>query len=106
MDSIARSDIFFTVTTIAIVVVGALLAGVLLYALRMMHDARTITKSLRDETKKIMGDVETIRKAVTSDAKMVREVAGSVVKDAASAVRSKFIKNDKNTNNGEKEKNG
>lgn len=106
MDSIARSDIFFTVTTIAIVVVGLLLAGVLVYALRMMHDARAITKSVRDETKKIMSDVETIRKAVTSDAKMVREVAGSVVKDAASAVREKFIKSDKNTKNDEKEKNG
>jgi signal transduction histidine kinase len=103
MDSLARSDVFFMVTTAAIIIVAILLVGVLIYVLKMVRDARAITKSFRDETKKIISDVEVIRKAVTRDVQKVREVTGSVVKEAANAAKRKFTSHN-NENNGEEEK--
>ena len=50
MDSLIHADVFFFVTTIAVVVVGVALTVVLIYIAKIMRDIKKITGHVHDET--------------------------------------------------------
>jgi hypothetical protein len=61
MDTLIHADIFFFVTTIAVVVVTLLVVTVLIYLIKILRRIRTIAEEIKDETIFIRQDIHTAR---------------------------------------------
>ena len=61
MDTLAKADIFFFVTTIAVVIIGILLAIVLTYSIFILKDMKALSKRAKEEGERIMDDIESLR---------------------------------------------
>lgn len=88
-ESLAQMDIFFLVTTIAVVIVSLLLVVFLAYAIKVLRDARMITRAIRDELTEITEDIDSFRNNVKDKAERFSGVLGVVT--ALSMIR-KFLK--------------
>ncbi len=62
MDTLARADAFFLITAIAVMVVGAALLVVLVYAALILRDLKRASSRLRAETDLIADDLDTLRR--------------------------------------------
>ncbi|HYF05309.1 MAG TPA: hypothetical protein VEA59_04015 [Patescibacteria group bacterium] len=62
--SLLKSDVFFFVTTIVVVVIGVvwLIAGV--YIIRILHIFRKISQMIHDESTEVRKDLDDIRQTV------------------------------------------
>jgi xanthine/uracil permease len=61
MDTLIHADIFFFVTTIAVVLITALFIVAILYIVRILNDLHYISKVVRTETDHLAEDFEEIR---------------------------------------------
>jgi uncharacterized protein YoxC len=89
MDSLARSDIFFMVTTGAVIIVGILFVVAFVYVIRILRDARDVTKKVRDEAVKIADDVGTLRATVSDEVSKLRGFADDMARTFAQGMKSK-----------------
>lgn len=64
MDSIVKADIFFFVTTIAVVVVSIILCVALIYTIRILRDVKSLSTKAKDEGERILEDVRAFREGV------------------------------------------
>ena len=64
MLDVLKSDIFFVVTTIAIVLVTIALLVALAYVIRILRDAQKVSEVIRAEGEEIVKDVSDIRKGI------------------------------------------
>ncbi len=64
MNSLIHADIFFFITTIALVVLGIIGAAVLVYILKILVDARFIVRAFREETDELIADLAEFRNKV------------------------------------------
>lgn len=62
--TLIHADIFFYVTTIAVVVIGVILAFCLFYLLRIIKDASDIARKFRREADKVVADLDSVREHV------------------------------------------
>ena len=67
MHTLIHADIFFFVTTIAVVVVGAALTVALIYAAKVLSDLRAITREVREETVLFRSDIASLRADVARE---------------------------------------
>lgn len=74
MDEFAKMDIFFVVTTIAVVVVGLLLSVVLYKLWRILGHVERFAEELSEETKLVREDIAEFRGHVKSGLRMSRIV--------------------------------
>ncbi|PIR37971.1 MAG: hypothetical protein COV34_02695 [Candidatus Zambryskibacteria bacterium CG10_big_fil_rev_8_21_14_0_10_42_12] len=63
MEAVAKSDLFFMITSVVVVLVGALLLTALVYVVRVIRDVRKITHVVRDEAELIKEDIDDFRDA-------------------------------------------
>ena len=63
MDSIVKSEIFFFITSIAVIVLSIGAAVVLVYAVRVLRDVDHVAKLVRDESDLIAKDVSRLRES-------------------------------------------
>ena len=63
MDSIVKSEIFFFITSIAVIVLSVGAAVVLVYAIRVLRDVDHVAKLVRDESDLIAKDVSQLRES-------------------------------------------
>lgn len=61
MESIIHADIFFFVTTLAIIVLAIGFIVLFVYLFRIVKDVQHISKKVREESDRIIGDVEEAR---------------------------------------------
>lgn len=61
MEAIAKSDLFFMITSVVVVLLGALLITAVVYILNILHDVRNITHTVRDESERIKEDLDEFR---------------------------------------------
>lgn len=61
MDTLIHADIFFFVTTIAVVVVAAVLTVALIYLAKVLSDIRKITQQVHEETVLFREDLHDLR---------------------------------------------
>lgn len=104
MDSLARSDVFFVVTTMAVIVLSVLFVVILVYVVKIVRDVRRISKTVSEETRRVVSDVESIRKALTVDSSKIKTAASYFAKKAVGAVESRFTSKDKKKDDGEEKK--
>jgi hypothetical protein len=62
--SFIHADIFFFVTTIAVVLVSIVLVIVLIYLAKILSDIKEITREVKEETVLIRGDIQGLRENV------------------------------------------
>lgn len=56
-----KSDIFFFVTTIAVIVIGVLLLIALIYTIKILRDIKHVSRAVKEESDKIIEEVENVR---------------------------------------------
>ena len=74
MDTLIHADIFFFVTTIAVVVTGAALTVVLIYLAKVLSDIKKITAQVHEETVLFRDDLHSLRVEVRRDGFKLRHV--------------------------------
>ena len=67
MDPILKSEIFFFITAIAVIVLSVSAAVVLVYAIRILRDVDHVAKLVRDESDLIAKDVSGLREAAEEE---------------------------------------
>lgn len=61
MTDIVKADIFFFVTTIAVIVISVLLVALLMYAMKILRDVRHISDTARKEIDEVVKDIGELR---------------------------------------------
>jgi hypothetical protein len=61
MESILKSDIFFFITSVAVVFLALIFALILVYALRILRDVKQISTIAKDQAQKFSGDLDDLR---------------------------------------------
>ena len=64
MADVLKSDIFFVVSTFAVLVVAVGICVVLIYAIQILRDARKLSKAVKEEGEEILEDVRTVRSSL------------------------------------------
>lgn len=75
MDSILKSDIFFFIASIAVIVLSAVVAVALVYAIRILRNVEHISKIVRDESDSIVKDVSKLRESAENEGVKVGRLA-------------------------------
>jgi len=75
MENIIKADIFFFITSIAVVVstIGVVIVAV--YVVRILRDMKHISKKVSEEGDKIIGDVEYLREAAKAEGVKIKNVS-------------------------------
>lgn len=74
MDTLMHADIFFFVTTIAVVVVTLLLALVLIYLIKVLNRIKNIAEQVRDETVLFREDIHGLRDSIQREGFKVKHL--------------------------------
>jgi hypothetical protein len=61
MDTVAKADIFFFVTTIFVGILGVVMVIVAVYFIKILRDLKDISSIVKSETEQIAVDVENLR---------------------------------------------
>ncbi len=61
MNTLIHADIFFFVTTIVVVIVGAAFTVALVYLAKILSDVKEITRQVKEETVLFRGDIADLR---------------------------------------------
>ena len=75
MDSIIKSEIFFFITSIAVIVLSIGAAAVLVYAIRVLRDVDHVAKLVRDESDLIAKDVSQLRESAEKEGVKISRLA-------------------------------
>lgn len=69
MQTLIHADIFFFVTTIAVILVTLVAVIVLIYTVIILKDIRELSRTIKKEGEEIIGDVHVFRQEVKEEAK-------------------------------------
>jgi hypothetical protein len=75
MDTLIHADIFFFVTTIAVVIVTLLLAIALIYLIKVLNRIKNIAEQIREETVLFREDVHDLRDSVRREGFKLKNIA-------------------------------
>lgn len=67
MDTLIHADIFFFVTTIAVVVVAAVFTVALIYLIKILRDVKEVTQKVREEASMIHEDIQNLRAEIKKE---------------------------------------
>ena len=69
MDTLVQADIFFFITSTAVVIVTIATLIALYFFIQILRDVRYTSKRVREETDKIISDVDDLREFVKKEGK-------------------------------------
>ncbi len=75
MDLVLQTNIFFYITSAAVIVVTVLVCIVLYYLAGILRDVRDVTSRIRQGTEKVSEDLESLRSEVRQGGAHLRAVA-------------------------------
>jgi len=78
MENIAKSDMFFFVTTIAVIVVTLILVVVFAYVIRIASDIKYIAGRAKQETDEIADDLKSARETLKAKGKTFATILSSL----------------------------
>ena len=67
MDDFLKMDIFFVVSTVAVVVVGGLFAYILVRVLRILRNVERLSDAVTEEARLLKWDIDDVRQKVRSE---------------------------------------
>ena len=74
MDSLIKSDVFFFITTICIVLVTILFGVILIYLIRVLRNIDLLSKKIKEEGEEIINDAHNIRIDLKSGVKKASDL--------------------------------
>ncbi len=74
MESLIKSDIFFFITTICIVLVTILFVVILIYLIRVLKDIDFLSKKIKKEGEEIIDDAHNVRMDLKTHAKKASDL--------------------------------
>ncbi len=92
MQEIIHADVFFFVTTVVIIVLGAIIATLLVYAFGILSDLKHITKKLKQGSEEAMEEWQLIRQRLKDESEKglsFRGVLGSLFGKKKKTTKSK-----------------
>jgi hypothetical protein len=87
MDQLVKADIFFFITTLAVVVASIVLTIAFVFVIQILRDVRYIIKRVRKETDEILADVSDVRIFVKKEVKQALDI-----KEMVSGIMGMFAK--------------
>ena len=75
MDSLIKADIFFFVTTVAVVCVSAVVVVTLIYLTKILKEVLKISKKAKAETENIIADVRELRGAIREEGAKLKSIS-------------------------------
>jgi hypothetical protein len=82
MDLVLQTNIFFYITSAAVVVVTVLVCVVLYYVARILRDVREVTDRVKRGTEHLADDLENLRRDIKQDGMHLRDIAMYFVRRA------------------------
>ena len=82
MDTLVQADIFFFITSIAIVIVTIAVLIALFFLIQILRDVRYTSKRIREEADRIVSDVDDLRNFLKKEGKRainLKELVGGVL---------------------------
>ncbi|HZS42678.1 MAG TPA: hypothetical protein VFA52_00445 [Candidatus Paceibacterota bacterium] len=67
MESLIHADIFFLISTIALVIIAVVLIVALIYVVRILNDLKSISRKVKDEGEEIISDIHDFREHVKAE---------------------------------------
>ena len=74
METFIKADIFFFITTIAVVVAGTFLAVIFLHIIGILRDLKNISNRARHEGELISQDIDDLRRKIREDGTKIRHI--------------------------------
>ncbi len=75
METIAKSDIFFFITSVATIILTLFLAVLLYYLVKISRDLKYISQKAKAEADKIVEDVGNLRENIKGQGQRVKDLA-------------------------------
>ena len=72
MRSFIHADIFFFITTIVVILVGIFLVAVLIYIIRILRDVKKVSKTVKEGTEAIAGDIKDFQSTLREEGGQMR----------------------------------
>lgn len=76
MDSFLKSDIFFFITSVAVVIIAILLTVLIIYLIKVSRDIRYISQRAKTEADNIIEDVSQLRANIKEQGGKIKDLAG------------------------------
>ena len=76
MNSLVKSDVFFFITSIAVVVIAILLTILIVYLIKVSKDIRYISQRAKTEADNIIEDVSKLRSNIKEQGGKIKDLAG------------------------------
>ncbi len=67
MEDMLKQDVFFFITSIAVIILTALLVAVFVYAIKILNDVKYIAKKAKSETDLLAEDLRELRENVKTE---------------------------------------
>lgn len=67
MDAVLKADIFFFVTTVAVIAIGIAAIIALIFFIQILRDVRYVSRRIREQSDRIFQDVEDLRSFVKQE---------------------------------------
>lgn len=75
MEDIIKADIFFFISSVAIIVFTICAIIIMFYVLRILKDMKNISRNMSQESDKFMNDIDSLRETVKAEGVKVMTVA-------------------------------
>jgi uncharacterized protein YoxC len=82
MENLIQSDIFFFVTTIAVVIVSIVVIVAGIYLVKTLKDIRETIRIVKEEASLIIDDVDELRSDIKGKVKLVSGFVGAITSTA------------------------
>lgn len=82
MDTLVQADIFFFITTLAIVVVTIAILVALFFLIQILRDIRYVSRRVREQSDRVLSDVEELRAFLKREGKRaldIKDLIGGVL---------------------------
>jgi hypothetical protein len=77
MNDVLMTNIFFMITAISSLITTILLIVLAIYGIKLMRKVDEVTSAVKDETLKVIGDVEEVRGVVRKHIAIAKNVASA-----------------------------
>ena len=75
METLVKADIFFFITSLAVIAVAALAVAALFYILRILRNVRDISETVKEESESIVGDIGRFRATIREEGIQWKHIA-------------------------------
>lgn len=75
MENIIHADIFFFITSIAVIVFTICSIIIMFYVARILRDMKHISKTMSQESDKLLNDIDSLRETVKTEGARVMTIA-------------------------------